>query len=122
MIADLFYSCAFQEAAKHISVDWVRLWQIGARALIFPTTCRAAAVQIHAILAKGLVEYHSIGEDVSAIITAADTSGPVILCDSAVLLMMHILHLRITEVPGSSLTSCHHVIRWLLSRWSPGID
>ena len=101
-------------------MDWIQLWHIGTRALTFAATCRAAAVQLHAILAAGLVQYREIGEDVDAMITAADISGPAILCDSAVLLMMHLLHARVTEVPGTSLIACHHVIKWLFTRWNSG--
>lgn len=53
-------------------------------------------------------------------ITAADVSGPVVLCDSALFLMMHLLHVRVIEVPGASLVACQHVIRWVFARWSPG--
>lgn len=73
------------------------------------------------MLATGVVQYHEIGEDVEAMITAADTSGPVVLCDSSIFLMMHLLHVRVTEVPGANLTASSHVIRWILSRWNPGI-
>ena len=73
------------------------------------------------MLAMGLVQYHEVGEDIEAMITAADISGPVVLCDSSVFLMMHLLHVRVTEVPGASLTTCSYVTRWLLSRWNPGM-
>jgi ataxia telangiectasia mutated family protein len=72
------------------------------------------------MLATGVVQYQDIGEDVEAMVTAADTSGPVLLCDSSIFLMMHLLHVRVTEVPGASLIACSHVTRWLLSRWNPG--
>lgn len=106
-------------ATRSSGVDWVQLWHIGARALTFPATCRAAAVQLHSMLATGLVEYQEVSEDVNAMITAADVSGPVALCDSALFLMMHLLHVRVTEVPGASLLVCQHVIRWLFARWNP---
>lgn len=101
-------------------VDWKQLWHVGARALTYSATCRAASTQLHAMLATGVVQYHEIGEDVEAMITLADISGPVLLCDSSILLMMHLLHVRVTEVPGTSLIACSHVTRWLLSRWNPG--
>ncbi len=67
-----------------------------------------------------LVQYHEIGEDVEAIVSAADISGPVFPCDSSLLLMTHLIHVRVMEVPGASLMASHHVIRWLSSRWDPG--
>jgi hypothetical protein len=73
------------------------------------------------MLAAGLIKYHEVGEDVNVMITAADVSGPVALCDSAISLMMHLLHVRVTEVPGASLLVCQHVIRWLFARWNPGM-
>jgi serine-protein kinase ATM len=97
----------------------MQLWHVGIRSLTFSVTCRAAAIQLHATLAKGLVQYHDIGEDVNAIIAAADISGPPILCDSAIFLIMHLLHARVTEVPSSSLVASQHVTRWLFARWNP---
>lgn len=72
------------------------------------------------MLMTGLIEYQEVGEDVNAMITAADVSGPVALCDSALFLMMHLLHVRVTEVPGANLIASQHVIRWLFARWNPG--
>jgi ataxia telangiectasia mutated family protein len=101
----------------------MQLWHNGARSLTLSMTCRSASVLLHSLLARGLVKYRSIGEDVNAIITVADISGPVVLCDSAIVLMMHLLHVRRTEVPGTSLVACnHHVIRWLFARWNPGMN
>ena len=97
----------------------MQLWHAGTRSLTFSVTCRAAAIQLHTILAKGLVQYHDIGEDVNAIIATADISGPPILCDSAISLMVHLLHARVTEVPSASLVASQHVIRWLFARWNP---
>ncbi|KAH6680816.1 serine/threonine-protein kinase-like protein tel1 [Halenospora varia] len=113
-------SCTFQNRAVEIeSSQWMSLWHIGTRALTFSGTCRAAALQLHAILARNLLAYREIGEDVSSIITVADASGPVILCDSAIFLMVHLLQVRIAEVPSASLATSHHAIRWMFSRWIP---
>jgi ataxia telangiectasia mutated family protein len=68
-----------------------------------------------------LIKYHDIGEDIDSIIKAADTSGPVVLCDSSILLMIHLLHAKVTEAPGSSLVASQNVIRWLIARWNPGM-
>lgn len=75
---------------------------------------------LHSIAAAGTVQYHEIAEDIDTMIASADISGPTILCDSSIFFMMHILHARVTEVPGASLTASHHVIRWLFARWNPG--
>lgn len=115
-------SCIHQKAtSRKISIDWIQLWHMGARALTFHATCRAAAALLHSIVAVGFAEYHEIGEDIDAMIASADISGPVILCDSSVFLMMHILHARVTEVPGASSAASHHVVRWLFARWNPGL-
>lgn len=114
-------SCTGQKAfAEEGSIDWIQLWHIGARALTFNATCRAAAAQLHAMLAANLVEYHQIAESVDTIITSADINGPAILCDSSIFLMIHLLNTRVIEVPGTSLIACQHVTRWLFARWNPG--
>lgn len=117
----IVHSCTAQSLASEIDpTEWTQLWQIGIRSLTFSATCRPAALQLHAIIARGLVRYHDIGEDVGAIVTSADISGPVVLCDSSIFLMIDLLHARVTEVPGASLTTAQHVIRWLFVRWNPG--
>lgn len=73
------------------------------------------------MLAVGLLRYQEIGEDVNSMITAADVSGPAVLCDSALFLMIHLLHARVLEVPGASLNACQHVIRWIFAQWNPGM-
>lgn len=103
-------------------MEWIQLWQLGIRSLTFAATCRAAALQLHAIIAQTLVQYRDIGEEVGSIITSADISGPVVLCDSSMFLMTDLLHARVAEVPGASLASAQHVIRWLFARWNPGMS
>jgi ataxia telangiectasia mutated family protein len=117
------YSSAHQGVASEISnVDWTQLWRVGARSLTFTATSRAAALELHAIVARNLVQYHDIGEDIETIVTSTDASGPAVLCDSGLFLMTHLLHARITEVPGASLAASQHVIRWLFARWDPGMS
>jgi ataxia telangiectasia mutated family protein len=116
-------SCAYQNIASEISsTEWTPLWRAGSRSLTFSTTSRAAALQLHAIVAKNLVQYHDIGEDIETIVVSADASGPAILSDSGLFLMTHLLHARVTEVPGASLAASQHVIRWLFARWDPGMS
>ncbi|RDW94766.1 hypothetical protein BP5796_00529 [Coleophoma crateriformis] len=111
-------SCTYQKVvASCVLVDWTQFWYAGLRCVTLSATCRAASVQLHSLLANGLLQYHEISEDVSAMITAADVSGPAVLCDSSALLMMHILHVRVSEVPGASLQACQHVMRWLFDKW-----
>ncbi|KAI9052230.1 hypothetical protein LZ554_003587 [Drepanopeziza brunnea f. sp. 'monogermtubi'] len=112
--------CTAQIAVKDISsVEWMQLWQLGIRSLTFSTTCRSAALELHAIISRKLVQYQDIGEDVGSIVTSADINGPVVLCDSSMFLMMDLLHSRVTEVPSASLSTAQHVIRWLFARWNP---
>ncbi|KAE9373539.1 hypothetical protein N431DRAFT_557618 [Stipitochalara longipes BDJ] len=113
-------SCTHQDIASEISItDWTQHWRVGTRSLTFSTTSRAAALELHAIVARNLVPYHDIGEDIETIVTSADASGPAVLSDSGLFLMTHLLHARITEVPGASLAASQHVIRWLFARWDP---
>jgi ataxia telangiectasia mutated family protein len=116
------YSCTFQYSSTFVDSSlWISLWRTGTRALVLSNTCRSASLQLHSILAANLLIYRDVSEDVSAIITSADVSGPVLLCDSSILLMMHLLQIRIREVPGASLTTSKHAIRWLFAKWDPGM-
>jgi ataxia telangiectasia mutated family protein len=72
------------------------------------------------LLAGDLVPFHEIGEDVNLMVTSTDTHGPAILVDSSIYLMTHLLHMRITEVPGASLNASQDVVRWLFRKWIPG--
>ncbi|KAG9245396.1 hypothetical protein BJ878DRAFT_541328 [Calycina marina] len=114
-------SCTYQESAQDRSFTaWLQLWRLGGRALTFHATCRAAATQLHAIAAAGLVKYHEVAEDINSMLAAADINGPTACCDSSVFFMMHILSARTAEVPGASQAASHHVIRWLFARWNSG--
>jgi ataxia telangiectasia mutated family protein len=98
----------------------MQLWHAGARALTFSTTCRSASLLLHTLIAKNLVQYQDISEDVNSMISAFDTNGPLILCDSSIFLMSHLLHARVSEAPGASLAASQNVIRWMFARWNPG--
>lgn len=98
---------------------WKSIWDLATRALTFSSTCRAAAVLLHAILSRPLLHYHNVDEDISRIVTSADTSGPAVLCDSAIFLMVHLLSARIGEMPSTSLSTSQHSIRWLFAKWNP---
>lgn len=118
----LLFSCTHQGDATNISSpEWLQLWQNGTRTLTFTATCRTASALLHAILARNLVLFNDVAEDVNAMITSTDTNGPAILSDSSISLMLHLLHARVTEVPGSSLSASQLVVRWLFSKWTPGM-
>ncbi|KAM0183402.1 hypothetical protein ACHAPC_006545 [Botrytis cinerea] len=114
-------SCTYQVCAAGESlVDWKQHWHNGAKALTFAGTCRAAALALHTIHAKCLLDYRDIEDSVNAIITTADISGPPVLCDSSIFLINHLLQVKVNEAPGASLAACQHVIRWFFGRWNPG--
>lgn len=81
--------------------------------------CRAACHLLHAILAKDLVKYHDIAEDVTAMITSPEITGPTMLADSTLSLMTHLLHVRNMEVPGASSVASQNVIRWAFTKLNP---
>ncbi|KAI6709508.1 hypothetical protein JHW43_007959 [Diplocarpon mali] len=113
-------SCTSQNSMKGLnSGEFLQLWHLGMRSLTFSATCRCAALQLHAMIANRLVQYRDIAEDVGSIITSADISGPVVLCDSSIFLMVDLLHTRVREAPGANLTTASHVIRWIFARWNP---
>ncbi|PBP27873.1 phosphatidylinositol 3 [Diplocarpon rosae] len=113
-------SCASQNAMKGFNMgELMQLWHLGMRSLTFSATCRCAALELHAMISNTLVQYRDIAEDVGSIVTSADISGPVVLCDSSMFLMMDLLHTRVREAPGASLTTAQHVIRWMFARWNP---
>ncbi|APA11053.1 hypothetical protein sscle_07g058230 [Sclerotinia sclerotiorum 1980 UF-70] len=113
-------SCTYQVcSADESSINWKQLWHNGAKSLTFAGTCRAAALALHAIHAKHLVDYRDIEDSVNAIITTADISGPPVLCESSIFLVNHLLQVKVSEAPGASLAACQHVICWLFGRWNP---
>jgi ataxia telangiectasia mutated family protein len=65
--------------------------------------------------------YKDVAEDVDLMVTAPEINAPVMVCDSSLSLMTHLLRMRNMEVPGGSMVACHHVVRWVSARWSPGI-
>ncbi|KAK4151510.1 hypothetical protein C8A00DRAFT_17083 [Chaetomidium leptoderma] len=114
-------SFATHDASRHSSLSsfWKQLWQLGVRALSLPATSRAACVLLHSILEANLVPRHELADDVNQIVTTADISGPSVLVDSSLNLMLSLLRLRNNMFPNASQATSNHIIRWVFVRWSP---
>ncbi|KAK4123161.1 hypothetical protein N657DRAFT_681296 [Parathielavia appendiculata] len=114
-------SFAAHEASQHASLTplWKQLWQLGVRALSLPPTSRAACVLLHSILKANLVPRHELADDVNQIVTTADISGPSVLVESSLILMLSLLRLRNHMFPNASQATSGHIIRWVFVRWSP---
>ncbi|KKA29316.1 hypothetical protein TD95_002381, partial [Thielaviopsis punctulata] len=114
-------SCAFREGASDSPLypTWKNLWNSAARVVSIPGVCRASSVMLHTILQLNLVPYHNISGEITRIITNPDFSGPAVVVDSSLLLMLHVLHLRNSKVPNASGTTSSHVIRWVFLKWHP---
>ncbi|GJC90958.1 serine/threonine-protein kinase TEL1 [Colletotrichum liriopes] len=111
-------------AVSHVESDdtttsWKHVWQVAARAVSLPSTCRAASVLLHTILEKDLVPYHDVSDDINSIVTTADVNGPALLVDSSIILMLHLLTLRNVKLPNASQSTSHHIIRWAFLKWNP---
>ncbi|KAF0322905.1 ataxia telangiectasia mutated [Colletotrichum asianum] len=103
------------------STVWKHIWQIAARAISLPGTSRAACVFLHTVLeAKTeLLSYHDVSDEVNSIVTTADVNGPILLVDSSITLMLHLLFLRNVKLPNASQATCRHIIRWIFLKWNP---
>ncbi|KAK3295607.1 uncharacterized protein B0H64DRAFT_474533 [Chaetomium fimeti] len=114
-------SFAAYEASQHASLSssWKHLWHLGVRALSLPPTSRAACVLLHSVLKANLVPRHELADDVNQIVTTADISGPSVLVDSSLTLMLSLLRLRNNMFPNASQATSNHIIRWVFVRWSP---
>jgi ataxia telangiectasia mutated family protein len=67
-----------------------------------------------------LLTNHELAGDINQIITTADISGPAVLVDSSLVLMLGLLRLRNTMFPNASQATSNHVIRWVFIKWNPG--
>ncbi|KXX80497.1 Serine/threonine-protein kinase tel1 [Madurella mycetomatis] len=110
-----------QEASRDasLSASWKQLWQLGVRSISLPPTSRAACVLLHSIVKANLVPRHELADDVNQIVTTADISGPSVLVDSSLILMLALLRLRNTMFPNASQATSSHIIRWVFVKWSP---
>ncbi|EPQ63126.1 hypothetical protein BGT96224_A20136, partial [Blumeria graminis f. sp. tritici 96224] len=113
-------SCTLQSSAKEICTKkWMQLWRIGIRFLTYTYTCRSASVALHSLLTQKLVLYQDVADDVDSIIRTVEHNGPVTLCDSSISLMVHLLKIRETEVPGAGVATSECILRWFFARWKP---
>ncbi|KAB5570824.1 hypothetical protein GE09DRAFT_721304 [Coniochaeta sp. 2T2.1] len=114
-------SISLRQAARDNAVLplWKQAWQIGLRAISLAGTSRSACVLLHSILEADLVAKHEIMDDISLILTNSDISGPAVLVDSSLVLMLHLLGLRNTISPNASQVTSNHIIRWVFSKWNP---
>ncbi|KAK3340658.1 hypothetical protein B0H65DRAFT_266975 [Neurospora tetraspora] len=102
-----------------LSAMWKQVWQIGVRSLSLPPTSRSACVLLDWILKAKLVSDHELAGDVNQIITTADISGPAMLVDSSLVLMLTLLRVRNAMFPNASQSTSSHVIRWAFLKWNP---
>ncbi|KAK4249918.1 Serine/threonine-protein kinase [Corynascus novoguineensis] len=84
------------------SSSWKQLWHLGVRALSLPPVSRAACVLLNWILKANLVPRHELADDVTQIVTTADISGPSVLVDSSLILMLRLLRLRNNMFPNAT--------------------
>jgi len=121
--ANFCFSYTLCDGAKEAALSslWKQICQITIRAISVPGMSRAACALLHSILEAGLVDYHDVSDDINAMIIAADISGPALLVDSSLILMLHLLHLRNTMLPSANQATSNHIMRWVFSRWKPGM-
>ncbi len=120
--ADPKHSYAVEDQAKDATLLnlWKQIWQLSVRTISIPSNSRAACALLHSILDSHLIPHHEIVNDINGIVTAADISGPALLVDSSLRLMLHLLHLRNAMLPNANQATSNHIIRWVFSRWRPG--
>lgn len=117
-------SCAYQPSAHcgEMRAQWIQVWKIAARSIPTPSACRAACHLLSVLLAQKLVEYASIADLLDGIVTSVEHNGPALLVDSSLSLWALITELRQRELPSANQSTAECVLRWLFSRWSPGIS
>ncbi|KAK4668469.1 Serine/threonine-protein kinase tel1 [Podospora pseudoanserina] len=102
-----------------LSHTWKQLWQLGVRSVSLAPTTRAASVFLDSVIKASLIPRHELAGDVNHMIITADISGPAILVDSSLKLMLSLLRLRNTMSPNASQATTSHVIRWVFVKWNP---
>ncbi|KAK3990245.1 Serine/threonine-protein kinase tel1 [Cladorrhinum sp. PSN332] len=102
-----------------LSAHWKQLWQLGVRSVSQGPTSRASCVFLDSVIKSSLIPRHEVADDVDHIITTADISGPAILVDSSLNLMMSLLRLRNTMSPNASQATANHIVRWVFIKWNP---
>lgn len=63
---------------------------------------------------------HEVMDSINIIITNSDISGPAVLVDSSLVLMLHLLGIRNASSPNASQATSNHIIRWVFVKWNPG--
>ncbi|CAK7263391.1 Serine/threonine-protein kinase tel1 [Sporothrix epigloea] len=114
-------SCSHQAHAKDKRLVglWEQVWQIAVRSVSLPASSRTACALLHSLLETDLISHEYSAKDVSILVTAAEVSGPALLVDSSLVLMLHLFHVRNRTLPSASEITSNHILRWLFSRWKP---
>ncbi|KAK4232048.1 Serine/threonine-protein kinase tel1 [Podospora fimiseda] len=102
-----------------LSAHWKQLWQLGVRLVSQGSISRACCVFLDSVIKTSLIPRHEVADDVERIITIADISGPAILVDSSLNLMMNLLRLRNAMSPNASQATANHIVRWAFIKWNP---
>ena len=118
----LFFSVTLHQAAGDSALLplWKQAWQIGLRSIGLAGTSRTACVLLTCILEANLIPKHDIIDDINLVITNSDISGPAVLVDSSLVLMLHLFGVRNTNSPNAVQATSSHITRWLFSKWNPG--
>jgi ataxia telangiectasia mutated family protein len=115
-------SVSLHQAARNdaLLLLWKQAWQIGLRSIGLAGTSRTACVLLHCILEADLIPRHEIIDDINIMVTNSDISGPAVLVDSSLVLMLHLLGVRNSNSPNASQATSNNIIRWIFSKWNPG--
>ena len=115
-------SFTFVPHSRHpsLSAGWKQIWQLGMRLVSMPSTSRAACALLHAIMKAALITSRDVADDINQIVTTADISGPAVIVDSSLNLMLSMLQARNTLFPNTSQSTCSLIIRWIFVKWNPG--
>lgn len=122
MLTSSPFSCAATESGRNDTPSsfWKQAWQIGVRSVSLPGTSRAACALLHSILESDLIPKHELVDEINVMVTNSDISGPAVLVDSSLVLMLHLLCLRNTVLPNASQATSSLIIRWAFAKWNPG--
>jgi hypothetical protein len=98
---------------------WANIWNIAARNVTNPSTCRAACHVLNVLLKLRLVKYSSVTETFDSMLVSANLNGPTLLAESPVSLFITVIHETARENPSKISQLSERITDWLFSKWTP---
>jgi ataxia telangiectasia mutated family protein len=98
---------------------WILAWQVSARLIIMPGTCRDACNLMYQLLRTEVIPFSATSASLNVLMASVELNGPVLMTDSSLGLLTTLLKLSNAEIKNATSSTRERSVQWFLSKWNP---